>query len=58
MNAGHSCALCGDPIQAGQAWMAGDDGRVVHAGCLYREGEAGEGDWEPQDATADAAAGG
>jgi hypothetical protein len=48
------CALCGDEIDVGQAWMEADrEGERVraHAGCVYRD-EAGGGNgltWEPQD---------
>ena len=32
------CALCGDAIESGQAWMANEvTGGVAHAGCVYRD---------------------
>ncbi len=32
------CALCGDAIESGQAWMANEmDGGLAHAGCVYRD---------------------
>lgn len=46
------CAMCGNPIETGQAWMEADrDGerQRIHAGCLYGEERANEGEWEPQD---------
>ncbi len=51
-----ACAACGNPIEAGQAWMESErDGQRlrIHAGCLYGEERSGSGsgagDWEPQD---------
>jgi hypothetical protein len=38
-----TCALCGKPIEAGEAWMQSDEGgarRVAHAGCVYRDEHA------------------
>lgn len=32
-----TCALCGDPIDADQAWMRADDGAVAHSGCVYSD---------------------
>jgi hypothetical protein len=31
------CALCGDPIDADQAWMQADEGAVAHSGCVYSD---------------------
>jgi len=51
------CALCGDQIDVGQAWMEADrEGARVraHAGCVYRDeagGDQGAG-WEPQEGPA------
>ena len=56
------CALCGQPIEAGESWMAeaaAEGGahagwRVAHAGCVY----GGEHDpamlasWQPQERAA------
>jgi hypothetical protein len=51
-----NCALCGNAIGVGQAWMEADDGGAhlrAHAECLYREGQDGEARaWEPQDHSA------
>ena len=34
------CALCNDPIAAGEAWMTDEaDDRVAHSGCVYRDEE-------------------
>jgi hypothetical protein len=48
------CALCGDEIGIGEAWMEADrEGARVraHAGCVYRDEAAGAADpaWEPHD---------
>lgn len=46
------CAICGQSIDVGQAWMEADrDGARVraHSECLYREERAGLEGWEPQD---------
>ena|SRR5918996_4199162 len=35
-----SCAICGDVIDVGQAWMEADEDegrRFAHAGCVYRD---------------------
>lgn len=54
MNDSSPCALCGDDIDVGQAWMEADrEGARIraHAGCVYRD-EAGGDDgtsWEPQE---------
>jgi hypothetical protein len=50
------CALCGDEIGIGEAWMEADrEGARVqaHAGCVYREEAAGSESaaWEPQETT-------
>jgi hypothetical protein len=38
MDARATCALCGDAIEPGQAWMANEmDGGRAHAGCVYRD---------------------
>jgi len=50
-----TCALCGTPIGAGQAWMEADSegARVrAHAECLYREQGDASGGWEPQEHSA------
>lgn len=48
-----TCAICGNPIDVGQAWMEADrDGARVraHAECLYRDDNgAGREAWEPQE---------
>ena len=54
MNDSTLCALCGDEIDVGQAWMEADreGGRIrAHAGCVYRdEADGGESaSWEPQE---------
>lgn len=36
----HSCALCGKPIETGEAWLTEDvegGGRLAHSGCVYAE---------------------
>ncbi len=33
------CALCGDGIEDGEAWMTDDGGRTAHSGCVYRDEE-------------------
>jgi hypothetical protein len=46
------CAICGNAIEAGQAWMAAEhDGerRRIHAGCLYTDERGTEDEWEPQE---------
>ena len=46
-----SCAICGDVIDVGQAWMEADDEagrRIAHAGCVYRDRGAEPGAaWRP-----------
>lgn len=54
MNDSTLCALCGDEIDVGQAWMEadGEGARLhAHAGCVYRDeaGGASETAWEPQE---------
>ena len=54
MNDSTLCALCGDRIDVGQAWMEADrEGARIraHAGCVYRdEADGGNGaTWEPQE---------
>jgi hypothetical protein len=54
MNDSTLCALCGDEIDVGQAWMEADrEGARIraHAGCVYRdEVDSGESaSWEPQE---------
>jgi hypothetical protein len=48
------CALCGDPIGDGEAWLVADDegaGRVAHSGCVYRDEEpTARQRWMPADA--------
>ena len=54
MNDTTPCALCGDRIEIGQAWMeAESEGAQIraHAGCVYRDeagGDVGRA-WEPQE---------
>jgi hypothetical protein len=48
------CALCGDEIRIGEAWMEAErEGARVqaHAGCVYRDEAAGAGSaaWEPRE---------
>jgi hypothetical protein len=34
------CALCGKPIQVGEAWMRSEEegsGKVAHSSCMYSE---------------------
>ena len=55
MNDRTVCALCGDEIDVGQAWMESDrEGARIraHAGCVYRDEADGGNDatWEPQEA--------
>ena len=57
MNESTTCALCGDQIDVGQAWMEADrEGARIraHAGCVYRDEPAGDGGaiWEPQEESA------
>ena len=43
-----TCAMCGDPIEADQARMTSDDGRVAHSGCVYADSDvAGRDHWMP-----------
>ena len=55
MNESTLCALCGDVIDVGQAWMESDrEGARIraHAGCVYRDeadGGGGTAAWEPQE---------
>jgi hypothetical protein len=38
------CAICGNPIEVGQAWMEadGNDGRQrAHVECVYRDAPSG-----------------
>lgn len=43
------CALCGDPIEDGEAWMTDDSDRRAHSGCVYRDEErdARAANWAP-----------
>lgn len=50
------CALCGEEIDVGQAWMEADrEGARIraHAGCVYRDEAASDNGatWEPQEGT-------
>lgn len=50
-----TCELCGDPIDADQAWMQATeppvDAAVAHSGCVYRDaGEADRDRWMPPEA--------
>jgi hypothetical protein len=52
-----TCALCGNPIEAGEAWMeaaSGEPRRVAHAGCVYRDEPTAEAParWRPGEAFA------
>jgi hypothetical protein len=52
---GSTCALCGNPIEAGEAWMVSDDDgarRVAHAGCAYRDEPSAQSHaaWRPGEA--------
>ena len=54
MNESTLCALCGEEIDVGQAWMESDrEGARIraHAGCVYRDeaNGGGTGSWEPQE---------
>lgn len=47
-----TCALCGNPIDAGEAWMEADDAgarMLAHAGCVYRDEPSAEAQarWRP-----------
>jgi len=44
-----SCELCGDPIEADQAWMVADGGARAHSGCVYRSDEADRDRWMPSE---------
>jgi hypothetical protein len=52
-----TCAICGEVIDVGQAWMEADqEGTTLraHAECVYREpGDAGTLGWRPMDRSAD-----
>jgi hypothetical protein len=40
MEQSQTCALCGDEIDVGQAWMRADEGGAelrAHSGCVYRD---------------------
>lgn len=46
------CAVCGNTIDTGEAWMEADrdDQRVtIHSGCLYGEERGAEAEWVLQD---------
>jgi hypothetical protein len=46
-----TCALCGDPIVAGEAWMASENDDRAHSGCVYRDEDADDRDrWMPPEA--------
>jgi hypothetical protein len=48
-----TCAICGDPIEPDHAWLASDDGRVAHSGCVYSDADvAGRDRWMPPDTVA------
>lgn len=43
-----TCALCGDPIGDGEAWLTTDAGDRAHSGCVYRDADAADRDrWTP-----------
>jgi hypothetical protein len=47
-----TCALCGDQIDVGQAWMRADENGaelLAHSGCVYRDETDPEraARWEP-----------
>jgi hypothetical protein len=45
-----TCAICGDPIETDHAWLAADDGRIAHSGCVYSDADvAGRDRWMPPD---------
>jgi hypothetical protein len=45
-----TCSMCGDPIEADQARMTSDDGRVAHSGCVYADSDvAGRDHWMPEE---------
>ena len=45
------CALCKDPIEAGEATMLDENGAVAHSGCVYRDADEADRDrWMPPDA--------
>jgi hypothetical protein len=47
--------MCGDPIDADQAWMQADDGAVAHSGCVYSSTDVVQRDrWMPSEAEAGA----
>jgi hypothetical protein len=50
-NDDRTCALCGDPIDVGEAWMVADEEgarRVAHSGCVYRDEEPDDRErWSP-----------
>jgi hypothetical protein len=41
------CELCGDPIQAGEAWLVADGDLAAHSGCVYRDDESDRQRWMP-----------
>ena len=52
MEAMAPCKLCGDPIDAGQAWMGNEvNGMVAHSGCVYRDEQQPElrERWQPSE---------
>ena len=48
-----TCAMCGEPIDADQAWMQADDGAVAHSGCVYSDTDVEQRDrWMPSETQA------
>jgi hypothetical protein len=43
------CALCGNAIEAGEAWMTSDAGEIAHSGCVYRDDATDRERWMPPD---------
>lgn len=45
-----TCALCGDAIDADQAWMTTQGGDAAHSGCVYSDADPTDRDrWMPPD---------
>jgi hypothetical protein len=47
------CALCGNPIGPGEAWLVDERAdQLAHSGCVYRDEEPdARGRWSPGEAS-------
>ena len=39
-----TCAICGEPIADGEAWLTTEAGDRAHSGCVYRDADVDDRD--------------